>query len=467
MEPPGLRALQDLSATGSALALLQWSFHSLDCALVAAVLEGVRADTFGVGLEEEDVQLLSSQALHQMCIEAEFGGGVLPREVAPGALPHLVFRGDGQRRGEAEVLCLLSGDLRRAAQCAATAELLHWEEGGAQAQVGGSVAACAPPSSSGGGSACGRGRACASSNSSGSRTQPDFPTLAQAAALGEGWGPKRGHTLPAAPRRPTAPAPAPAPPRPHALLNPRAAALVEALECSCGRGMGSLECHTPPCREGFYRQLNERVGELARQRAALLTQAAAAFREKRIRAAAGSYAERAREVGAAMRATQELCSHVMLLASNPHLRGRGGAPLLAAPTLPSSSSSSSLNLGRVLGEQLQVRARGGGGGGGGDGGGGGAVGEVDLHGQHLQAALSLLRDCVLPGAVEAQCKCLRIITGAGKHSVGGGGAGGGVLREGVGHFLRKCAAAPPHECLGVGKCVAEGSGAFLVHFRRG
>jgi hypothetical protein len=72
--------------------------------------------------------------------------------------------------------------------------------------------------------------------------------------------------------------------------------------------------------------------------------------------------------------------------------------------------------------------------------------EIDLHGQHSEEAVALLRTVVLPQCFRDGVSCLRIITGVGHHSSsgggrsgrgGGGGGGGGdaPMKHKVGQYL--------------------------------
>jgi DNA-nicking Smr family endonuclease len=461
--PTGLDYLHRLLVTHTPLELLCWSFHPLPVSLIEACSEGVRAETAGAGFEEEDVLLLLCQALHSQCVEQEWGVLEAGSEVAATALPHLAFRSDGQARCEAEVLHILCGDLRAAVQAAASSVLLEQ----ARAEVEEGAAACAalpsgrqPRHSSGHAStlaaaAGGRagGGAWRHSGAAPSRTatsSTDFPSLAALPYLepaGESKGVSQltaGHLSAAAASAAAAAAAAsssiPSAQASGAPLLPQAAALLSQLACTCSAGLASSQApHSSACRNGLYSQLSQRTSALAARRAELLRTAAATHRDMAKRfagAAAGVYAERAREVGAEMRATQELASHVMLMANNPGLCARGSSGC--------GRRAGTLNLGQALG--LAVSA------------GSAAQAEVDLHGQHLREAVALLQDTILPQARAGQVRVLRVITGVGNHS-----QGGGVLREGVGHFLRGCVG--EEGGLGVLRCVAEGSGAFLVHLK--
>ena len=464
--PQGLDYLHRLLVTHTPLELLCWTFHPLPVSLIEACSEGVRAETAGAGFEEEDVLLLLCQALHSQCVEQEWGPGVLEAgsEVAATALPHLAFRSDGQARCEAEALHILCGDLLAAVQAAASSVLLEQARAELEEGAEAPAAACALPSArqprhssgqactlaAGGRAGGGAWRHSSAAPSAPATSSTDFPSLTALPYLepaGECRGASQrtaGHLSAAAAAAAAPSSGAPSTQPSGAPLLPQAAALLSQLTCTCSAGLASSQApHSAACRNGLYSQLSQRTSALAARRAELLRTAAATHRDMARRfagAAAGVYAERAREVGAEMRATQELASHVMLMANNPGLFARGGSG-------GTGRRAGTLNLGQALG--LAVSSA---------GSASAAQAEVDLHGQHLREAVALLQDTILPQARAGKVRVLRVITGVGNHS-----QQGGVLREGVGHFLRGCVG--EEGGLGVLRCVAEGSGAFLVHLK--
>lgn len=190
-------------------------------------------------------------------------------------------------------------------------------------------------------------------------------------------------------------------PRP---LSSKALALAEKIGCKCGAGLAST-AHSRSCMDGWYAQAREEADQLRQRKRDLLAQAAEVYRRASGSAAAGVYAERARDLEGPIAAANELASHALLILQNPRTvaLNSGGASGGAGSSWSSSGAPEST---------------------------------VDLHGQHADEAVDLLIHTVLPGAAADGVRELHILTGKGTHSHKGRptmkAAVGKCLRDSVG-----------------------------------
>jgi hypothetical protein len=170
-------------------------------------------------------------------------------------------------------------------------------------------------------------------------------------------------------------------------------------------------------------------------------------------AAAGAYAQQGHEVTRAIEAANQVASHALFLLQNHGalVATPGGGSFRAAAAGASSADGSSTGRFSAADSTASddgpprlslgpAAAGGGGGGGGGDqfpalgtpaAGRSGGTASVDLHGQHADEAVSLLRDHLLPQAADDGVRVLQVITGKGNH-----GDGKSRVRNSVGAYLR-------------------------------
>jgi hypothetical protein len=263
-------------------------------------------------------------------------------------------------------------------------------------------------------------------------------------------------------------------------LSPLALELCETIPCACGAGRSVLASptHTRACTESWYAAARARVDVLAERRAQQFQKA----NELRSRsgggakgvyaAAASAYSSQAHTITQQMEAANEAASHALFILQNPGLLSTGSyGHGSGSSTGSSSSSGSGSGPGRGTGAGAGAGAGTGAGAASRGSGGHGShssswasvassrgsssgsipidlrasstasgssyeadadVPEVDLHGQHAEEAVTLLRDVVLPQAADNRVRMLRIVTGRGTHAHGGTSR----VRDAVGKFLR-------------------------------
>jgi len=440
-------------AEGPVLPLLIWGFHTLPKDLVESVYEGLEIELGNKGFEENfflqlacinlQNSVLECHQQHQLFCAGGASGtpsGVSLKAGGGGSHAHVLRRGDGRVRGEDECLAVFNGDLRRAAHAAASFEFLLCEAKAAedeqrepldlrQSVKGGawdkgphhpnhpkvfvpyqpkvfvpqvSVNPGVPNYYNRGGN-------------------PLNPRVGVIVSGGGGEkGREGGDVLESS--RPSLP---PAPSKP---LDPEMKSLLTSLECLCGAGInaGKSATHSRHCKDGLYRQLRAYSASFAAQRTELLRKAAEAARsgKKGGGALAGVYAKEARKLAAHTTASNDLASRASLWLFNS---GKNYG-------VPTRSDSRGMRPTHV---KLSLSVD----------------GELDLHGQHLSEAATILNDNFFPECTANHWRRVRVITGK-------GAGGAGKLWVELGAMLRGMAERGDHR---VSSCTPE-PGSYVITF---